>query len=118
MKKTILLLGACAAMFFPAFPGAGAEQPFKISKVTYDKAGRQVLLEWISQTNSTYTVQASLDLAAWQTVSGGIPSSGALTAYKVLKLISDTNSYFRIRERIAPATNDPVLTLGHGAFVA
>ncbi len=118
MKKIILVLFAFVALFFSGTLGlSAAGTTFKITKTEYDAAAKQVLLIWSSDSNRTYTVEASLDLKNWQQAGDGVASGGIVTAYKVLRLLSDNQSYFRIREYLGSGTTDPVMTLGHGTFV-
>jgi len=118
MKKIVLVLFAFVALFFSGTLGlSAAGTTFKITKTEYDAAAKQVLLIWSSDSNRTYTVEASLDLKNWQQAGDGVASGGIVTAYKVLRLLSDNQSYFRIREYLGSGTTDPVMTLGHGTFV-
>jgi hypothetical protein len=104
-------------MCFGVFGALGADATFKITKIEYDKTAKQVLLVWSSDANRTYTVEASVDLTSWQAASDTVTSGGVVSTYKILRLLSDNQSFFRIRENAGSGFQDPVMGLGHGAFL-
>jgi hypothetical protein len=116
MKNSVLFAGAFA-LLTGVCATTHAQDGYRITRIEYDQTTRQVSLEWTSQADATYSVEASVDLSAWKSITNGLPSVGAATIYRILQLPSDQRSFFRIHETVAPHSEEPIITIGHGTFI-